>query len=121
MKTPGNRYYAPRDAKLHLHRFAIELDVVTAGDLGRIELARRLADLSTAALWGIAHTIRRVELDGDDVDEARSPIEGRAHELRPAIDQRIVGAARTVAIAADELARVLGLEKGEPAAEATGS
>lgn len=111
MTTPDvrNRHGAPRIRPLHAHRFIVELDVVTAGDFGHVELARRLAQLSTAGLMGIVTRVCRVDLDGLDVPEAIEGEDGRPHELRPPTPDVVLAAARRLRGDVLELYRCLGL------------
>lgn len=73
---------------LHTHRFAVELDLVAAGDMANEALAAALLDGATAGLRGLVANVRWCELDGKRHSGLPQAEGGAIHRLRPAPDER---------------------------------
>lgn len=101
-----------RQRPLAAHRFAIEVDLVTAADLDEQTLVRVLTQLATAGLHRMLRNVCHVALDGTE-HPAGTEDEGLAEadvvrRLLPPADERIGGAVGDLDRAIGVLRQVLG-------------
>ena len=94
---------------LAAHRFLIELELVTAGDIDQDSLVSTLTQLSTAGLHGMVSEVRRVVLDGTEhVSTPDIVPPATVQRVRPPVDPKVKRIARELEEIADVL-RSLGV------------